>query len=275
MSDSILKVYSRSAWDTTSFVPVVPNPNSAAATNFLARTSGLDTTHQNAYLALLNGLTTDGFFNSSGVSSLLDALYVFVTSTTTTANLNLVSSSWNLTSNGTMTLTPNVGYVSAADNSSYLDTGYTPATSGGLFSQNSAHLSVWDSAVSSSGGAIGLSAGNADDQLLPGFGGSFFWRVNNSTGTSVSNGGLSGHFLGNRSGASATQGYINGSSVGSGTDASSALLNFTTITVPSQFSASSDNLRAASFGASLSSTNVSNLYSRLATFITTIAGSIP
>jgi hypothetical protein len=74
---------------------------------FLARTSGLNAAHRNAYTALIDGLVTDGVWTS------LDALYITATDTTTNANLNLVSSSFPLTQTGTITFTADQGYSNA------------------------------------------------------------------------------------------------------------------------------------------------------------------
>src|SRR5215471_17837360 len=79
-----------------------PGPQASA---FLARTSGLSTQERNAYINLINGLVSDG------VWSLLDALYVMATNTTSTAALNLVSTSFSLVTHGSMTFTADVGYT--------------------------------------------------------------------------------------------------------------------------------------------------------------------
>src|SRR5229473_5562637 len=62
-----------------------PGGGCSQATTFLARTSGLSGTETTAYTNLICGLVTDGVYPS------LDALYIFATNTTTTANLNLIS----------------------------------------------------------------------------------------------------------------------------------------------------------------------------------------
>ena len=74
----------------------IPGADSAAYTNFIARTSGLNDTHDDAYKALLNSLTDAGLFASDGTSTVFDVLYIFKTQDATTANLNLVSSSIRL-----------------------------------------------------------------------------------------------------------------------------------------------------------------------------------
>jgi hypothetical protein len=64
--------------------------DAAETTAFLARTTGLDATHTNAYKALINGLVADGVFAK------LDALYICAAQDLATARLNLVSSSFAL-----------------------------------------------------------------------------------------------------------------------------------------------------------------------------------
>src|SRR4051812_42354 len=63
--------------------------NCAASTTFLARTSGLNGTHTNAYNALICGMVADGTW----CGSLFDAIYIFATQDSTTALLNLCAAS--------------------------------------------------------------------------------------------------------------------------------------------------------------------------------------
>ena len=118
----------------------------SAANNFLARTSGLDGKHQNAYSALLTGLTADGFFDANANSTLLDALYVFATADSTTAKLNLIAPSYTCTYHGT----PAEGTQFAADNgytgdgsTVYLDTGFPIGTGGHVLSPGSVSMGVY------------------------------------------------------------------------------------------------------------------------------------
>jgi hypothetical protein len=110
--------------------------DAAATTAFLARTSGLSGTETAAYKALINGLVADGVF------ALLDALYIFATNTTTTANLNLISTSFGLTKTGTVTFTADQGYTGDGS-TGFLDTGYVPFTAGLNYSQNSASFGAY------------------------------------------------------------------------------------------------------------------------------------
>lgn len=107
------------------------------ATNFLARTSGLSGTAQTNYTNFLCGLETD----SVGCSSKLDALYILGAPDSTTAGLNLCSSSFAVVVHGTPTFAANAGYTGTGLNN-YLDTQYAPAGAG-FYTQNAASLYVY------------------------------------------------------------------------------------------------------------------------------------
>lgn len=259
---------------------VAAGGDSAAATNFLARTSGLDTTHTNAYKTLLNGLTTDGFFDGSGNSTKLDGLWFFATQDQTTANLNLVKSGASYgpcTVSGTMTWTANSGYVKGAG-ADWLDTNLNLSTLGGNASQNSLHFSVWNGSASPGDGncqvAVNAASGSHIYCDFSGAGNAFF-RIGDTGAGGLATASGNGFFLGNRSASNAWQGYRNGSSLGSGTDASSALANGT-VTYPAGSSSgqtpSTDLIMAGSAGANLSSTDAANLYARVHVFLQTVAG---
>ena len=72
---------------------------------FLARTSGLDTTHVNAYTALIDGLVADG------VWSKFDVLRIYATQNSTTALLNLKSSSFTAVTHGSPSFTADRGFT--------------------------------------------------------------------------------------------------------------------------------------------------------------------
>jgi hypothetical protein len=114
-----------------------PPSGCTQATTFLARTSGLSGTETTAYTNLICGMVTDGTW------SLLDALYIFATNTTTTAKLNLISTSFPIAYHGTPAessqFSADHGYT--GDGSTvYLDTGFIPSSAGGVFTLNSAHI---------------------------------------------------------------------------------------------------------------------------------------
>lgn len=111
--------------------------DAAQTTAFLARTSGLSGTETAAYKALINGLVSDGTF------SLLDALYIFATNTTTTANLNLISTSFGITTTAAPTFTADQGYTGNGT-TQFLNTNFTPGPSTGhQYTVNAASLGVY------------------------------------------------------------------------------------------------------------------------------------
>lgn len=236
------------------------------ATTFLARTSGLNVTHQNAYTTMICGMVTDGTWAH------LDALYVFATSTTTIAQLNLVSTSFTGTTVGTMTFTADSDYQPNAINS-YIDTHDNTSTSGGLYAQNSAHLSVWVKNQGANNEPTAGDTGAINSQLIyTSFGGSAYCRINNTTAGGVSNGGNGGLFFGNRSGATAWQCYQNASSINTGADASVALINVDQSFPGNNGVTPGSNIMAASIGDSMTSTQEGNFYAKLHGFLQTIAG---
>ena len=116
---------------------VVASNDAAQTTAFLARTSGLSGTETSAYKTLINGLVADNIWNK------LDALYIFATNTTTTANLNLKSTSFGLTANGTVSFTADHGYTGGGAGTDFLSTGFIPSTSGTTYTLNSASFGAY------------------------------------------------------------------------------------------------------------------------------------
>lgn len=254
--------------------------DAAATTAFLARTSGLDATHTNAYKALINGLVADGVFSK------LDFLYTLGTQDSTNALLNLCSTSFNAVVVGSPTFTADRGFLGVdASATVYLDSQFNPSTAGGSFATNSAHISAWsntNAASSASGGTIignSTSSGNSNSSsILPKYSdGNAYFRINDGTSSAgFVNANSTGQYIANRSGASATQGYRNASLVGSPNAAAGTLANKTigilvdNDTVSGPFFGGAFEIAAASAGGSLSSTDVTNFYNRLRTFGTTL-----
>jgi hypothetical protein len=124
---------------------------------FLARTSGLDNKHRKAYISLINGLVRDGIWAK------LDFLQIYATQDQTTANLNLVSTSYTATTSGSPTWAADVGYTTASDK--YVDTGFNLST-GTQYTQDSAHISVWSGSTAASDYAIFGSNDDAGSQFV-------------------------------------------------------------------------------------------------------------
>ncbi|SDJ61775.1 MULTISPECIES: hypothetical protein [Bradyrhizobium] len=251
------------------------------ATTFLARTSGLSGTETTAYTNLICGLVTDGIITGtlSGAAACgtkLDALWIFATNTTTTANLNLCGTSATVTINGAPTFSTDLGYTTDAAGNNTLNSNFTASTAGGNMALNSAHVSAWNitGGAGSSDRLIGNNVATSNRVTLRPLDGTSNtgFTINNNTQDAVAGSVRNGHFLSNRSGASALQIYLNGASLGTGSSASVALTDQAL-----QFGGDSTGgngcacqIASASAGASLSSTDAANLYSRLRTYMTAV-----
>ena len=253
---------------------VYPQPSGGGctqATTFLARTSGLNGTQTTAYTTLICGMVTDGTW------SLMDGLYVFATNTTTTANLNLVSTSYGLTKIGTVTFSANNGYTSDGS-TGYFTTGFNPSTAGGHQSTNSASVGACDLTLRGLSGAEESAIGGGNSYLtyvVPGnavASGTAF-GINNNTETSTS-ATSQGSWI--TSVTSSSQGYTanNGSSspfsASSNALADEALYILAFNDAGTADSFSSDQIGYIFFGAGLTTTQITAVYNRLHTYLTAI-----
>ncbi len=206
------------------FAPDAAAGGCAEATAFLARTSGLDATHVAAYTTLICGLVTDGVWPK------LDALYVLATQNTTTARLNLVSTSFGLTANGSPSFTADQGYIGVSNSATvFLDTGFVPTSAGGLFLVNSAHISFWSLTDSMANlKAMGANdAGNTNEALIyPEYtNGNSYGSMNDNSDGSVGGAVADslGHYVCARSAFGAEALYKNGASIASSATGSQGL----------------------------------------------------
>lgn len=241
--------------------------DAAETTAFLARTSGLDTPHTNAYKTLINGLVTDGIFAKQ------DAIYIFATDTTTNALLSLVSATYNATETNAPTFTADAGYTGAS--TKYITTNFNPTTAGSpKYTQNSASAWVWsNTSASQATAAWGADTGSGVHYIYPRSTGDVsYYGPNDGAYITTANADGKGLYAANRTASNAWQSYKNGSAGTGGTTASAAPqnLNFTFL--------KGDNLywtgqaMAGGFGQSLNATEHANLYARVHTFLQTIAG---
>lgn len=235
------------------------------ATNFLARTSGLDGTHTTAYTTMICGLVTDGVFSQ------LDALYVFATDTTTNAQLSLVSATYNASLTGAPTFAANAGYTTSVGN--YVNSNFNPSTATTpKFVQNSGSASAWSNTAADGGNTfvVGYASGaTGATYVSPRNGDTFYGGVNDSSSfLSVSNVTGLGFYAANRSASNAQQNYKNGSSVATNSSASASVVN-STLTWGSGWPG---QVMAGSIGQSLSATDHLNLCKRVSAFLVTIAG---
>lgn len=262
--------HNSSAWSNT--VTVTIAATSAEASQFFARATGMDTTHQTRFSTLIDGLVTDAIWSK------LDALYVFATDTATNARINLKSSSFGISLIGTPTFTANTGY--AGNGSQALDTTYNALTSG-QFTQNSGSMGVYvltnrtvDANITHMGN------NNVGDTIidvvrLNAFGNKDWFAINDNSPLAITGTGTAKGFgVASRTVSGTVNGYKNGSSIGSFTVTSSAPnsmnfyilgMNYNTGTL---IQGSTDQVSAAFIGSGLTATDVSNISSRINTYMT-------
>jgi hypothetical protein len=258
---------------------VVGTRNTAG--EFIARTSGLDSTHTTAYTDLIDGLIADG------VWSKLDVLYIFATSSTGNALLNLISTSFTGTSHGSPSFAADRGYTGVdASSTVYIDSGFNPTTaSSPHFVTNSCHVSAWCVTAVTAGSAAagvligaGAGAGNQTALFARYNDGKAYFRINDGTASAgITNASSIGHWIADRTGSSASVAYKNGASFGTPNAASGTLQNNTINVLTYNNSGSGlastgtgGQLAMASIGSGLTATDASNFYSRLRTYMTAV-----
>lgn len=208
--------------------------------------------------ALIAGLRADG------VWSKLDRLWVFAAENSASALTDMVADSL-ATAVNSPTFTTDRGYNTNGSASMYVDTNFTSGTN---YTQDAAHASIWQ--LSDPGTVNPMIYDGAPSgtnfNFYPNAGGTQFWRLNaNAGGAFTVADGVAFH-LGNRTSSTNTDGYRNGASLGSSSSTSTGLpaaglrLGIQNDGQFAEFSA----------GGTLSSTDASNLYSRLRTYMTAV-----
>lgn len=206
----------------------------------------------------------------SGAWSLMDALYVMAAQDTQAANLNWISTSYGLTATGSPTFAAYRGYTPDGS-TTFLDTGFNPATAGGKFTQNSAHFAGWHLTNNTNGGNTSYDLGNANSRIIKLNTGGTSTRPNQPSNQSVS-GSFATHKVTNRSGAAAWQFYTNASATNSGTTASGALTN-TNFFIGTQDGTANFGVNQAAivhFGSSLTAAQVASIHSASRAYLLTV-----
>jgi hypothetical protein len=245
------------------------------ATTFLARTSGLNGTETTAYTTLICGLVTDGLITgtlsgATGCGTVLDALYIFATNTTTTANLNICGTSYGLTTTAAPTFSADHGYTGNGS-TQFLITGFSPFSAGGNFAQNSASIGAYIITSRTTAAAyceIGASNGSNGTDVYPLFTGNLLYNEMNANSTSVAApANAQGMYVGSRTGVSTVTTYRDGTSF-----ASFGTTSVSMPTVPIWIGAnnsaggadfSADQISAAFIGGGLNSTQAAAISSRV------------
>ncbi len=247
--------------------------NSGHATAFLARTSGLDATHITAYTNLLNGLDSDG------LSCKFDFLYVFATQDSTTALLNLISTSYHATIHGAVTFTADRSF-SGADGSTtiYISTGFNPLalSATARYQQNTSHISLWSlTNATSIFPAIGATNGSFDTLIFPKYSdNNAYFRLNSvNAGGATANPTPLGHYIATRNGIT-VNGYRNGATLATIASTANPIPNFELYVASfnNNGTPSGSGLltASASAGGYLDATQSGNFYTRLRTYMTAV-----
>jgi hypothetical protein len=261
-----------------------------AATNFLARTSGLSATERNAYINLINGLVADGIITgnlsgAAGCGSVLDALYILSTNTTTTAKLNLCGTSFSLVYSGTP---PEASQFSAdhgytGDGSTVLlNTQFNPSTAGGNFALNSASLGVYDLTNRAANASLQIGAADPTPEydfinVLQATGSMQSELNGNANNVSAGAGTSNGLSASSRTGSTAISMYKNGSSTPFATPATTSvgrvnnnlyILGANISGVAGSFT--SDQLSAVFIGGGLTGAQYAALAARINAYMTAV-----
>lgn len=212
-----------------------------------------------------------GDLKTAGVWAKLDALYVFAAQDTQAALLNWKADQYNLTVSGAPVFTADRGYQGDGVDDVLL-AGFNPATAGGLFAQNSAHMGMWSRTNLALGAMQGYEIGNTNSYLARAVNGTMRGRPNHGvellTGPTNS---LPGHFMYSRTAAAVWESYSNGIDVGGGTETSAALTSadFRILAVTATLF-SRNQFAAAHWGSGLSAGETTATYAALRAYMVAV-----
>jgi hypothetical protein len=264
-------VISLSVCGNPALVDVPAGGLSAEASQFIARIDDPGSARTTLYAALIDDLA------SAGVWAEIQALYIFAAASAGTALTNLKSASFPASANGAMTFTADVGYTGEATTTKHIKTGYTPATHG---LQNDQHAMVWNNTdVQSVFAAMGCQVVATDNQIsvYPDYTDTSkqYFRVNSDLGhDGIAVGDPRGMLLGSRDASDHSDFYFNGSQVGPTTADSGSPANLEVyicaINKDGTAEGSGWQIRAASLGTALTSTQAAAFYTHLNTFLTAV-----
>jgi hypothetical protein len=210
---------------------------------------------------------------TAGIWAKLDVLWVLAAHDAQAARLNWKApASFALTAVNSPTFTTDRGYAGNGS-TSYLTTGWDPATNGSQWTQNNAEIAFWSRTSTVFNGNVVGSESSASVGLNGRFTGDLIgYRVNaalfSGIGTSTDG---SGFFSAARTGASASQGYKSGSAVGSAASAASGALSSVDIAIGRvNGTPSAHEVAQLSLGAALSGTERTDFYNALQTYMTAV-----
>lgn len=210
---------------------------------------------------------------ASGVWAKLDALYLFAAADAQAARRNWIADAYNAASGGSPTFVADRGFQGDGS-AAYLTTGFNPATAGGKYTRNNAHLAVWRRlAPTGNSTDIGVSAiGPYPGSLMRGAGGAGSGFQLNSEPATISVPYALGHDIITRVDASNMTVYRAGSSLGTFPKASVAVTNLPFFLLALNYAGSAlqfsnGQLSAASIGAGLTATEAAAFYGAIRTYL--------
>lgn len=242
---------------------------STAATNFLARTSGLSANETTATCFLINDLVTAGLITGNltgarGCGTIIEGGYFLATKDKTTAYLNICGTSFGAVETATVTCTVDTGC--AGDGvAGFLDTQYTPISNCANCTVNKFSLMAYTQTnrAANTSIAIGAADSGTSFSLISAFraGNTVAWDINDAAFPTGANASSKSSLVATRTASNATAVYLNGSTTAVGTSAGvsvalpSALLSVFAINQSgARGSFTSDQLSCVFWAADLTST---------------------
>ena len=232
-----------------------------------------------ARLATQPGAARKGLYNamiaslvSAGVWSKLDALYMFAAADQTTALTNLSSASFGASAIGSPTFTADIGFIGASGK--YVDSNFNPSAAAGKFQQDNASLFAWGSSVAAIAGETIGSLGAPRVELVPRYTDTnWYLSVNGSETNAGGQADGSGLRTLSRSSSTTVATYKGGTFNSNVSQTSTGLPNANIFFLrgPNGYYVGG-SVYCGGFGSSLTSSDVTALYSALHSYLQAAAG---
>lgn len=217
---------------------------------------------------------------TAGVWAKLDTLYLLAAHDAQAARVNAKApGSFNLTATSSPTFTTDRGYTGTGAGTTpggYLSSGFNPATAGGHFALNDAHMAVWVRTASSSttnGAMSEIGNGQAFISSKNATAGQIVTRLNDNTTTGVAAGtpNSTEFFCLSRAGSGSYDRYHNGASLGALSVASTSIFSdFVYLLRRGTTTYSDAQISAASFGSALTSTQEADYHTALRAYLVAV-----
>lgn len=214
---------------------------------------------------------------ASGAWSLIDCLYVLAAADNQAARLNWKNPAlFTASAINSPTFTVDRGYASDGS-TSLLDSGFNPATAGGSYALNSAHLAIWDRVDASLTASPPVGNLNATVQNKAGLTSSALSRVN--AGGTTTNTGLPTsammHYVANRNNGANHDLWGGGTKIAAAVASASTAISSLSFTMLArqisagsyQFSQSGRQMSAYHWGAALSDAQITGAYNALLAYM--------